>query len=131
MDGTVRPVPNSAMPLWEDNSPAAITEPPEPAAEHYLRSETRVNSRVPITLECLEGENREAIEAHTMDASPKGCLVVLQGCFSVGQSFRIINRITRHSVAALISWRGRQTRAGWEYGMELLNPTADFWGLEF
>jgi hypothetical protein len=119
------------MSLWEDNSLAATTEPPGAPAEHHLRSETRVNSRVPITLESLEGENRGAIEAQTVDVSPNGCLVVLQGCFSVGQSFRVTNRINQQTVSALISWRGRQAPAGWEYGLELLSPAPDFWAIDF
>lgn len=103
----------------------------ELCTEEHLRSEMRVNSRVPIVVECLEGEDRNPVEAQTLDVSPKGCLVVLPGRFAVGQSFRITNRINERSVLALLCWRGRQTSAGSEYGMELLNPAEEFWGLDF
>jgi len=28
-------------------------------------------------------------------------------------------------------WRGHEGRTGWELGLELRDPSPDFWGLEF
>ncbi|HYA97077.1 MAG TPA: PilZ domain-containing protein [Methylomirabilota bacterium] len=110
---------------------ASTAEPEHAAAGDYLRSETRLNSRVPIILEPLEGEQRDRMESKTVDVSPRGCLILLPGRFSVGQAFRLTNRVNQQSTEAQVSWRGQQTPKGWEYGMELLEPPADFWAVEF
>ncbi len=32
--------------------------------------------------------------------------------------------------AAIIVWKGSQRPDGWEYGVELVTPEMDFWGLD-
>jgi len=34
------------------------------------------------------------------------------------------------SNAAIVVWKGNQRPDGWEYGVELVAPEMDFWGLE-
>ena len=40
------------------------------------------------------------------------------------------NLATNSSNAAVIVWKGNARPDGWEYGVELVAPEMDFWGLE-
>jgi len=42
----------------------------------------------------------------------------------------LTNLISNASNAAVIVWKGNQRPDGWEYGVELIAPEMDFWGLE-
>ena len=103
----------------------------DPVSDEYLRVHKRMNSRILVTLEALEGEDRKPVQSQTLDVSPKGCLVMLPGCFSVGDTFHVTNSVNQLTTEARVCWRGQATSEGWEYGMELLQPPADFWGLDF
>jgi hypothetical protein len=97
----------------------------------HLRAGMRVNSRVPVGVEWNEkGEKRKA-QGHTVDISPKGCMAIVEQGFAVGQKLRLTNLVNGRSVDALLIWRGHEGRSGWELGLELESPTADFWEVEF
>jgi hypothetical protein len=97
---------------------------------NQARSTGRLNSRVAVAVEWSEtGQNLRA-EGYTADISPKGCLAVVPQCFTVGQKLRLINRINQVSCEAVLVWRGHEGRTGWELGLELQDPSADFWGLD-
>jgi hypothetical protein len=42
----------------------------------------------------------------------------------------LTNLATDTSNAAVVVWRGVPRPDGWEYGVELVAPEMDFWGLE-
>jgi len=97
----------------------------------YMRSGARVNSRVRVVLEWHESGATHTADGYTVDISPKGCLAIAPQGFAVGQKLRVRNTINEKSAEATLIWRGHEGRTGWELGLELVNPPADFWGVEF
>ena len=91
----------------------------------------RMNSRVPVRLEWDEGSGkRSSAEAHTRIVNPYGCMVVLPQSLGLEQRIALTNLATHSSNAAIIVWKGQSRPDGWEYGVELVAPDMDFWGLE-
>jgi hypothetical protein len=91
----------------------------------------RMNSRVPIRLE-WEGEaaKRRTVEAITRTVNPYGCLVFLPETLEVEQRVALTNMATQTSNAAVVVWKGNRQPEGWEYGIELVAPDMEFWGIE-
>jgi hypothetical protein len=91
----------------------------------------RMNSRVQVRLEWDGGAGaRHSIEAQTRVVNPYGCMVVLAEQLELEQRLALTNLATKSSNAAVIVWKGNQEPEGWEYGVELVAPDMDFWGLE-
>jgi hypothetical protein len=91
----------------------------------------RMNSRVPIRLEWTStGGARQSVETNTRIVNPYGCMVVLADALELDQRLALTNLATSASNAAVIVWKGNQEPEGWEYGVELVAPDMDFWGLE-
>jgi len=92
----------------------------------------RMNSRVPVRLEWdLPSGKRVKAEAHTRVVNPYGCMVVLQHDLPLEQRVAITNVPMSASNAAVIVWKSdERPEGGWEYGVELVAPAMDFWGLE-
>jgi len=90
-----------------------------------------MNSRVPIRLE-WEGEaaKRSTVDAITRTVNPYGCLVFLPETLEIEQRVALTNMATQTSNAAIIVWRGNRQPEGWEYGIELVAPDMEFWGIE-
>ena len=90
-----------------------------------------MNSRVPIRLE-WEGDaaKRQAVDAITRTVNPYGCLVFLTEPLEVEQRLALTNLATQTSNAAIVVWKGNQQPEGWEYGIELVAPDMEFWGIE-
>jgi hypothetical protein len=97
----------------------------------YMRAGARVNSRVRVLLEWNESGNSHTVEGYTVDISPKGCLAVAPQGFAVGQKLKLRNASNHKESDATLTWRGHEGRTGWELGLELVHPPADFWGVEF
>ena len=91
----------------------------------------RLNSRVPVRLEwdAASGQRR-SIETVTRTVNPYGCMVVLEQAFELEQRVALTNLATNSSNAAVVVWKGNPRPDGWEYGIELVAPEMDFWGLE-
>lgn len=91
----------------------------------------RMNSRVPVRLE-WDGDTgkRVSVEAFTRVVNPYGCMVVLQQELKLEHRLALTNLATDTSNAAVVVWRGVPRPDGWEYGVELVAPEMDFWGLE-
>lgn len=91
----------------------------------------RMNSRVPVRLE-WDGDagKRHSVEAHTRVVNPYGCMLVLQDSLSLDHRVALTNLANKTSNAAVVVWKGNQRPEGWEYGIELVAPEMDFWGLE-
>lgn len=92
----------------------------------------RMNSRVPIRLEWDDDKGRRcSVEAHTRVVNPYGCMVVLDHDLKLEHRLALTNVATETSNSAVVVWKGTQRpEGGWEYGVELVAPEMDFWGLE-
>jgi hypothetical protein len=92
----------------------------------------RMNSRVPIRLEWDDPKGRRChAEAHTRVVNPYGCMVVLDHDLNLEHRLALTNVATQTSNPAVIVWKGTERpEGGWEYGVELVAPEMDFWGLE-
>jgi hypothetical protein len=90
----------------------------------------RMNSQVQIRLEWEREGKRHAVEAQTRVENPYGCMVVLSESLDLDQRLALTTLATKNSNAAVIVWKGSPEEEGWEYGVELIAPDMDFWGLE-
>jgi hypothetical protein len=91
----------------------------------------RMNSRVPVRLEWDPAQgSRVTVDAHTRVVNPYGCMVVLQHSLELEHRLALTNLATASSNAAVVVWKGNPRPDGWEYGIELVAPEMDFWGLE-
>ncbi len=91
----------------------------------------RMNSRVPIRMEWdVSAGNRHSVEAFTRVVNPYGCMVVLTDSLELDHRLALTNLASGTSNAAVIVWKGNEQPDGWEYGIELVAPDMDFWGLE-
>jgi len=92
----------------------------------------RLNSRVPVRLEWDKGSGkRRSADTHTRTVNPYGCMVVLEHELLLEHRIAITNLVTNSSNAAVVVWRSdERPEGGWEYGIELVAPSMDFWGLE-
>jgi len=92
----------------------------------------RMNSRVPVRLE-WDGDagNRFHLEAHTRVINPYGCMVVLNQSLDIDHRLALTNLANQARNSAVVVWKGSpRPEGGWEYGIELVAPEMDFWGLE-
>lgn len=91
----------------------------------------RMNSQVRVRIEWDDaGTQRECVEAVTRTVNPYGCMVVLPDGLELQQRVALTNLATDTSNAAVIVWRGNRQPEGWEYGIELVAPDLDFWGID-
>ena len=91
----------------------------------------RMNSRVPVRLEWdKDGGARHVVEGHTRVVNPYGCMIVLAESLELEHRLALTNMATGSSNAAVVVWKGNPRPEGWEYGIELVAPEMDFWGLE-
>jgi hypothetical protein len=91
----------------------------------------RMNSRVQIRLEWESPSGaRQCIDTHTRIVNPYGCMVVLSAPLELDQRLALTNLVLNTSNAAVVVWKGNRQPDGWEYGIELVAPDMEFWGLE-
>src|ERR1700704_3496387 len=111
---------------------AKLREPNNLGSRHHeKRRGRRMNSRVPVRLEWNdESGKRVSVEAHTRVVNPYGCMVVLAQALNLEHRLALTNLISHTSNAAIVVWKGNQRPDGWEYGIELVAPEMDFWGLD-
>ncbi len=95
------------------------------------RRGVRMNSRVPVGIEWrdAEGEIRRN-QTFTCVVGSYGCLLVLPEDLPLEQPVRLINLSNDQAVPGMVVWKGQSRPEGWELGIELSQPPADFWGLE-
>lgn len=98
--------------------------------EHH-RTQGRLNSRVPVAIEWTEGGQQFRTDGYTVNVSPRGCLALVTQEFAVGQRLRLINFANQNSCEAFLVWCRSDGRHNWELGLELQEPSLDFWGLDF
>ncbi len=103
------------------------------AREARLREKrrgVRLNSRVRVALEWKDDDSQTVREeAYTRTVGAFGCLLVLGRELPLEQTLQVINLATKQANPGLVVWKGAEGAEGWELGIELLNPPADFWGL--
>jgi hypothetical protein len=97
---------------------------------HDKRRGHRMNSRVPVRLEWDASGKRQSVETHTRVVNPYGCMIVLSESLNLEHRIALTNLINGASNAAVIVWKGNPRPDGWEYGVELVSPEMDFWGME-
>jgi hypothetical protein len=91
----------------------------------------RMNSRVPVRLEWdTPAGERVQVAAHTRVVNPYGCMIVLKHALELEHRVALTNLATNSTNAAVVVWKGGARSDGWEYGIELVSPEMDFWGLE-
>jgi hypothetical protein len=91
----------------------------------------RMNSRVPVRLEWDSNSGpRVSVQAHTRVVNPYGCMVVLEQSLDLEHRLALTNLATDSSNAAVVVWKGNPRPDGWEYGIELVAPEMDFWGID-
>lgn len=112
--------------------PVKVREPKKIGSRNReSRRGTRMNSRVPVRLEWdAEAGKRHSVQAHTRVVNPYGCMVVLPDSLDLEDRVALTNLANAASNAAVVVWKGNQRPDGWEYGIELVAPEMDFWGLE-
>jgi hypothetical protein len=90
-----------------------------------------MNSRVPVSIEWEEAQGqRVRSKAFTCVVNPYGCLVVLSENLPIDQQVVVINMVSEQTIPGTVVWRGSLRDEGWELGIELSQPPADFWGLD-
>ena len=94
------------------------------------RRGARMNSRVRVRVEWDNAGQRTNAEAFTRVVNPYGCMVILKPSLELNQRMSLTNLATGSSNASVIVWKGNPRPEGWEYGIELVAPDMDFWGLE-
>src|SRR5260370_25883951 len=98
---------------------------------HEKRRERRMNSRVPVRLGWEDPSgNRVSADAYTRIVNPYGCMVVIAHSLDVEHRLALTNLISNASNAAVIVWKGNRRPHGAGYGVELIAPEMDFWGLD-
>ncbi len=97
----------------------------------HMRVGIRLNSRINVRVEWKEDGQALSAHGYTVDISPKGCLAIVAQGFPLGQKMVVTNTLNGKSAEATLIWRGHEGRQGWELGLELESPAADFWGVEF
>jgi hypothetical protein len=97
----------------------------------HVRFGTRVNSRAPIVIRWVENGRPATVEARTIDISPSGCFVVASQPILVGVPVRLTNLVNGKQCEARVVRHGQQTGSSWELGIQLEEPSDEFWGLDF
>jgi hypothetical protein len=109
-----------------------FVESKQASTRHTMqRRGPRMNSRVPVRIEwnTAAGE-RIQVAAHTRIVNPYGCMIVLKQSLELEDRVALTNIANHSTNAAVVVWKGGPRPDGWEYGIELVAPEMDFWGLE-
>ena len=94
------------------------------------RRGNRMNSRVHVRAEWETDGQPCRAEAVTRIVNPYGCMVILKPSLELNQRLSLTNLATGGSNASVIVWKGNARPERWEYGIELVAPEMDFWGIE-
>jgi hypothetical protein len=94
------------------------------------RRGNRMNSRVHVRAEWEAGGELSSAQAVTRVVNPYGCMVILKQSLELNQHLSLTNLATGSSNPSVIVWKGNPRPEGWEYGIELIAPDMDFWGME-
>ncbi len=90
----------------------------------------RMNSRVKVRAEWEANGARSTAEAVTRVINPYGCMVIFKEALELNQRLSLTNLATGSANASVVVWKGNPRPEGWEYGIELVAPDMDFWGMD-
>ena len=115
----------------ETKLPRKQSKLPGPRNKEQRRG-TRMNSRVPVRVEWdLPSGKRFSAQTHTRVVNPYGCMLVLEQDLPLEYRLALTNTLMDTSNAAVIVWKSEERpEGGWDYGIELVAPALNFWGLE-
>jgi hypothetical protein len=94
------------------------------------RRGNRMNSRVHVRAEWESEGKTTTAEAFTRVVNPYGCMVILKPSLDLNQRLSLTNLATGTSNSSVVVWKGNPRPEGWEYGIELVAPDMNFWGME-
>jgi hypothetical protein len=94
------------------------------------RRGSRMNSRVHVRAAWEADGVTASAEAFTRVVNPYGCMVILKPSLELNQRLSLTNLATGASNPSVVVWKGNPRPEGWEYGIELVAPDMDFWGME-
>ena len=98
---------------------------------HERRRGPRLNSSVLVKLEWeADSSSRARAEASTKIVGPYGCMVVIPQSLELDQHVHVTNMSNKQGAAGAVVWRGKKRFEGFEYGIELIDPDTNFWGVE-
>src|ERR1700731_1945923 len=109
-----------------------FVESKQAATRHTMqRRGPRMNSRVPVRIEwnTAAGERTHGAGPHP-NLNPSWCMIVLKQSLELEDRVALTNIANHSTNAAVVVWKGGPRPDGWEYGIELVAPEMDFWGLE-
>lgn len=100
------------------------------AGEERRRSK-RVVIRVPVTLALSGGQKDVVINAHTVDVSMHGAMVLCPRPIDNETEFEILNDRTNERTRARVVRRPRETANGFLIPIEFNSPATSFWQISF
>ena len=71
------------------------------------------------------------LEGYTVDVGSYGCLLIAPQGLVIGQRVRLINLVNHKECEATVVRHGQSAAARWELGLQLKNPSHEFWELSF
>jgi hypothetical protein len=97
------------------------------------RRSARMNCRVPVTIAWHEAVRplRHVEPGFTRVVNSYGCLLVSPREIDLQQRLRVTNLATKQEIDAEVVWKGTKRPDGWDLGVKLIEPTSDFWGIDF
>lgn len=95
------------------------------------RRSARMNCRVPVTIAWNEAIRPHMEPGFTRVVNSFGCLLVSPREIDLKQRLRVTNLATKQEIDAEVVWKGTQRPDGWDLGVKLIEPTSDFWGMDF
>ncbi len=95
------------------------------------RASPRIPVKVPVVIEGRDTFHKPVKETtETLLINDAGALLALAADFQPQARFRVINQRTGSACEARVAWRSSaQIQGRWSYGVALLDPPANFWGM--
>jgi hypothetical protein len=97
------------------------------------RRSERVLLRVPVKIFGTTRDNKPmAGEAETVVVSRSGALLRSRLAWKTGSTMEITHGFTERTESFRVIWGSEQAKEGrYDFGIELLHPVQDFWGVAF
>lgn len=97
------------------------------------RRNARMNCRVAVIIAWNEvaRPHTHVESGFTRVVNSYGCLLVSPREIDLQQRLRVTNLATKQEIDAEVVWKGTKRPDGWDLGVKLIEPTSDFWGIDF
>jgi hypothetical protein len=95
------------------------------------RASPRTAARIPVTARGRDAAHKPVAErTETLLINEAGALIALAAEFPMQSRFELTNRHTGETCEARVAWRSSsQINGRWSYGVALLDPPGNFWGM--